>query len=76
MLGLGLSEILFLLVLALIVIGPKQLPEVARNIGRMLNEFRRSTAVFAEDMKSQVQVDLKKSPEKKNETGIQDKKDV
>lgn len=57
MLGLSISEILFLAVLALIVIGPKQLPEVARTIGRLLNELRRSTSVFTEELKSQVRID-------------------
>lgn len=32
--------------IALIVIGPKQLPQMARMLGRMLNEFRRATSEF------------------------------
>jgi sec-independent protein translocase protein TatB len=63
--GLSLPEILFLAVLALIVIGPKQLPEVARTIGRFINELRRSTSVFSEELKSQVRIepfDLMKPP--------------
>lgn len=44
MLGsLGLPEILFILVLALLVFGPKRLPEMGRKIGRALGEFRRAT---------------------------------
>lgn len=39
----GFSEMLVLGVIALLVIGPKQLPEVARVIGRTLNEFKRAT---------------------------------
>jgi sec-independent protein translocase protein TatB len=31
-------------IIALIVIGPKQLPQVAATVGRMLNEFRRATS--------------------------------
>jgi sec-independent protein translocase protein TatB len=37
------SEIVFIMVLALVVIGPKQLPGLARTIGRFLNELRRAT---------------------------------
>lgn len=37
------SEILLILVLALIVIGPKKLPDLARALGRGLAEFRRAT---------------------------------
>jgi sec-independent protein translocase protein TatB len=43
MFGLGFTEVIFLAVLILIVIGPKQLPEVAKTIGRFLNEIKRST---------------------------------
>jgi sec-independent protein translocase protein TatB len=46
MFGLGFSEILLLGVLALILIGPKQLPEVARTIARFINEIKRSTDDF------------------------------
>ncbi len=57
MLGFSLPEILFLAVLALVVIGPKQLPEVARTLGRFLNELRRASNSFTEEFKSQVKVD-------------------
>jgi sec-independent protein translocase protein TatA len=44
MLGsLGFPEILFILLLALLVFGPKRLPEVGRKVGRALGEFRRAT---------------------------------
>jgi len=41
--SLGFPEILFILVLALLVFGPRRLPEVGRTIGRALGEFRRAT---------------------------------
>lgn len=45
MLGsLGFPEILFILVLALLVFGPKRLPKVGRTLGRALGEFRRATS--------------------------------
>ena len=53
MFGLGMSEIIFLGVLALIVIGPKQLPEVARTLGRFLNELKRSTSDLSSELKDQ-----------------------
>ncbi len=57
MFGLGFSEILVISALALILIGPKQLPEVARTLGRILNEFRRSTNILTEEFKSQTRID-------------------
>jgi sec-independent protein translocase protein TatA/sec-independent protein translocase protein TatB len=41
MFGLGMSEIILILVLALIVIGPKKLPEVAKAFGKGYAEFKK-----------------------------------
>lgn len=41
--SLGIPEIVFILFLALLVFGPRKLPEVGRTIGRALGEFRRAT---------------------------------
>jgi TatA/E family protein of Tat protein translocase len=41
--SLGFPEIVFILLLALLVFGPKRLPEVGRKVGRALGEFRRAT---------------------------------
>ena len=43
MFGIGGPELLLILVLALIVLGPKKLPELARTLGKGLAEFRRAT---------------------------------
>ncbi|AHZ85615.1 twin-arginine translocase TatA/TatE family subunit [Bdellovibrio bacteriovorus] len=57
MFGLGMSEIIFLAVLALIVIGPKELPELARTLGRFLNELKRSTDSMGDELKQQMRLD-------------------
>ena len=46
MFGIGFSEILLILVVALVVIGPKRLPELARILGRGLAEIRRASDEF------------------------------
>ena len=43
MFGIGIPELLLILGLALIVLGPKKLPELARALGKGLAEFRRAT---------------------------------
>ena len=43
MFGIGMSELLLILVLALIVIGPNKLPDIARALGRGFAEFRKAT---------------------------------
>jgi len=52
--SLGLPEILLILVVALLVFGPKRLPEVGRTIGKGLGEFRRASA----DLKRTVNAEL------------------
>jgi sec-independent protein translocase protein TatB len=42
-LNIGAGEIAVILVLALLILGPKRLPEMARGIGKFLREFRRQT---------------------------------
>lgn len=51
MFGIGMPELLLILAVALIVLGPKKLPEMARALGRGLAEFRRTT----DDMKRELQ---------------------
>lgn len=43
MFGMGVPEILLILAIALIVIGPKKLPDLAKALGRALGEFKRAT---------------------------------
>jgi sec-independent protein translocase protein TatB len=43
MFNIGFTEFLVIGVVALLVIGPKQLPEVARIVGRLLTELKRAT---------------------------------
>jgi len=40
--GIGVPELLIVLVIALIVLGPKKLPEVGRSLGRGMREFKDS----------------------------------
>ncbi len=43
MFGLGIQELLLILVVALLFIGPKKLPDIARALGRAMREFRSAT---------------------------------
>lgn len=57
MFNFGFSELFALAVLALLVIGPKQLPELARNVAKLLNEFKRLTSQVTDPLhKTQNQI--------------------
>jgi len=53
MLNIGPQELLLVLIIGLIVVGPKRLPELSRQIGRGLREFRK----IQDDMKGLVNLD-------------------
>ncbi len=50
----GVPEMLFILVVALLIFGPKRLPELGRTIGKALGEFRRATT----DLKRSIDVEM------------------
>jgi len=50
MFGIGVPELLVILVVALIVLGPKRLPEVAKSLGKAFAEFRRATSDLSEEL--------------------------
>lgn len=48
------GEMVFLFFLALILFGPKKLPEIGRQIGRFMNEFRRASNEFRSQIESEI----------------------
>ncbi|MGD8836352.1 MAG: twin-arginine translocase TatA/TatE family subunit [Desulfobacteraceae bacterium] len=57
MFGIGMPEMLVLLAVALIVFGPKKLPELAKSLGRALGEFKRATSDLKQSIETETGID-------------------
>lgn len=53
--NLGIGEMIFIFVLALIIFGPKKMPEIGRQIGRALAEFKRASNEFKAQIETEIQ---------------------
>ncbi len=62
MFGIGMTEMILIAALALIVLGPKKLPDLARSLGRGFAEFKRAT----NELKSTIDMEIKAEEERHN----------
>jgi sec-independent protein translocase protein TatA len=53
--NIGPTELIVILIVALIVFGPKRLPEIGRTLGRSLQEFRRASNDLRQEFERQVE---------------------
>ncbi|HEX9636674.1 MAG TPA: twin-arginine translocase TatA/TatE family subunit [Acidobacteriota bacterium] len=57
--SLGFQEVLVLFVLALLIFGPRKLPELGRSLGKALNEFRRSSNELKASLEEEIRLEDK-----------------
>ena len=65
MFGIGMPELLVIFVVALVVLGPKRLPELARTLGKAMAEFRRQTSDVMEELQQHIRVEDEAPPRPK-----------
>jgi sec-independent protein translocase protein TatB len=64
MFGIGFPELIVIMIVALLVVGPAKLPELARSLGKALQEFRR----MADEVKETINEEVIKEKEPEEET--------
>ena len=57
MFGLGVPEIIFILLLALLIFGPKKLPEIGRTLGKGMSEFRKASNELTRSLNAELALD-------------------
>lgn len=56
MFGIGMPELIIIMVIALVVMGPQKLPELARSLGKGLAEFKRASNDFRRSMEEEARI--------------------
>ena len=68
MFGIGMQELIIIAIIALIVVGPKKLPDLAKSLGKGFSEFKKATEGVAEELKET----LKEDEKPKKDDGLKD----
>ncbi len=55
--SIGMPELIIIFVVALVIFGPKKLPELGRSLGRSLNEFKRASNELKQTLEEEVRVE-------------------
>ncbi|MED3662671.1 twin-arginine translocase TatA/TatE family subunit [Ureibacillus sp. FSL K6-8385] len=70
MMNIGVPGLIIILVIALIIFGPKKLPQLGRAVGETLREFKSSTNAIVEDVAEEFKLEEGKEERKKNTTAV------
>jgi len=62
MFGLGVPEMIFILLLALLIFGPKKLPEIGRTLGKGMSEFRKASSELTRSINAELSLDEDPTP--------------
>jgi sec-independent protein translocase protein TatA len=65
--SLGMPELIVIFVIALIIFGPRKLPELGRSLGRSLNEFKRASNELRNTLEEEVRVDEQREAARQRE---------
>ena len=63
--SIGMPELIIILVIALIIFGPRKLPELGKSLGRSLNEFKRASTDLQNTLEQEIRLEEQKEKQVK-----------
>lgn len=63
--SIGMPELIIILVIALIIFGPRKLPELGKSLGRSLNEFKRASTDLQNTLEQEIKLEEQKEQQAK-----------
>lgn len=69
--SIGMPELIIIFVIALIIFGPRKLPELGRSLGRSLSEFKRASTELRQTLDEEIRVEEKKSDARSQPPGAE-----
>jgi len=63
--NIGIPELILIFIIALIVVGPRRLPEIARSLGKIMNDLRKMSQEFTAEMTRELE-----APAEENEKSM------
>ncbi len=61
--SIGMPELVIILVIALIIFGPRKLPELGKSLGKSINEFKKASTELQNTLEKEIQIEEQKEKE-------------
>lgn len=66
--SIGMPELVIILVIALIIFGPRKLPELGKSLGKSINEFKKASTELQNTLEKEIQIEEQKERDEKAKT--------
>ena len=74
--SIGMPELIIILVIALIIFGPRKLPELGKSLGRSLNEFKKASTDLQNTLEQEIKIEEQKEAAAKAKARREDRVDA